>query len=187
MKNTYQLKRTGFKRRGAVSTKKRPTSIPVWLKAIPEGSHGSGTYQKRLWKLTSDFVRIRDWHIYNSQCIATGTHISHWSEGQAGHFKAWSKCNGMFKFNTANIHLQTAKSNTYPDKDDWKNYELELTRRYGENFVKMIETTNLVTPLPMSTVAVIEKIEQILIEMKNLPEQPAYYARVMQLKSTAES
>src|SRR6185503_4390177 len=53
---------------GRIKTKKVPRGTPAWVKAIPMGKHGSGHLQKRLWRLKSDFVRIRDW-------IAFGTFI----------------------------------------------------------------------------------------------------------------
>ena len=61
-------KRTAVKKS---ANKKKSRSLPTWLKAIPESkAHGAGTYQKRLWRLTSDYVRIRDWYEYGV-CAAT--------------------------------------------------------------------------------------------------------------------
>lgn len=57
----------------------------AWIKAIPPStSHGTGTLQKRLWRLVSDFVRIRDWYKYGT-CVATGVKIENWRSGDAGH------------------------------------------------------------------------------------------------------
>ena len=92
------------------------TKTPKWVLAIPKGSHGSGDLQKRLWRVVSDYVRIRDWTVYG-RCVATGRVISHWKDGDAGHFKAYSKCNGIFKFNPINIHLQSKSSNGFGDFD----------------------------------------------------------------------
>ena len=153
---------------------------PKYLKCIPEGSHGSGSLQKRLWRLTSDFVRIRDWYQWDKKCVATGNNIEHWKLGQAGHLKSYSKCNGLYKFDTRNIHLQSAYSNSFGDRDHWKSYESELVRRYGQKYVDDIETDNRDTSLKFTEQDVLERIESIIKEIAKLPEQPAYFTRLME-------
>ena len=105
-------------------TKTISTPIPKWIQAIPENkSHGSGTYQKRLWKLTSDYVRIRDFYKYG-RCVATGEHFSEWKGAnvQAGHLKNYATCNGLYKFDVRNIHAQSSRSNRFPTYDDHINF-----------------------------------------------------------------
>jgi hypothetical protein len=188
------LKRSPFKRK-AVKSRKRPLKAPVarvklesWLRAIPESqSHGSGTLQKRLWRVKSDFVRIRDWHTFDGRCVATGKKIAHWSEGQAGHLKPYSKCNGMFKFNEMNIHMQSYASNKWPTRDDWKNYEAELERRYSDQFVPAIERSNRDWPLKFTNEQVVDEIKRTLKMLGMCKEQPDYYPRVMSLLAQKET
>lgn len=159
-----------------------PKAIPVWVKAIPPSeAHGSGTLQKRLWRLVSDYVRLRDWHAFDGRCVATGVKLKHWSLGNAGHFKPYSKCNGLFKFDPSNIHLQAAISNKLGTMEDGALYSKELRRRYGENIEWEISYNNNATPLKIQTWEVIEKMRDIISLMAELPEKPAYYERVVKL------
>lgn len=167
---------------GRLKSKKTKNGLPPWLKAVPEGKHGSGTLQKRLWRLKSDFVRIRDWHTWGPRCIATGRHLESWSAGQAGHFKSYTKCNGMYKFNENNIHLQSAMSNSWPDKDDWNHFEMELVARYGPRFVQQIEEDNKATDVRITTELVMAEIRRTITSLKELPEQPKYFKRLTSLR-----
>lgn len=191
------MKRSGFTRKPyslksrvlpVLKPRKLPApKIPRWIKAIPESSaHGSGTLQKRLWRLISDYVRIRDWYKYNGLCVATGRRIDRWQDGNAGHFKSWSKCSAMYKFDEQNIHLQSAQSNSWGDRDDWIAYEEELIKRYGDRIVERIEMQNkLHQGLKPTNSAIIAKMEFILAQFPLLEEQPEYYPRVMMLKDEA--
>ena len=153
------------------------TKTPKWVLAIPKGSHGSGDLQKRLWRVVSDYVRIRDWTVYG-RCVATGRVISHWKDGDAGHFKAYSKCNGIFKFNPINIHLQSKGSNGFGDFDDWKAYEKELKSRYGEGVVDRIESENRATSLKFTTAEILDMMRLYITFMGTFDEQPDYFDRV---------
>lgn len=156
--------------------------LPKWIRAIPEGSHGSGTLQKRLWRLTSDCVRIRDWHKFGGICIASGVYIPSWRDGQAGHFKPWSKCNGIFKFNRTNIHLQAEASNKWHNSETWFAYAEEMERRWGYT-KESLDLTNSLTDLKtLGTENLLNEMEIILLEMAELPERPDYYHRVVTLK-----
>lgn len=153
-----------------------------WIRAIPEGSHGSGTIQKRLWKLVSDFTRIRDFHAYG-KCVATGKPISHWKEGDAGHYIGYTSCNGMFKFDIWNVHLQSSNSNAWGDQSTGFNFGEELKRRYGENFLEELKAENkLHVNEKLYKQTLVEEMEEIIEMMKSLPEQPDYYERVIKLR-----
>lgn len=163
---------------------KRPTGarkgIPKWIKAIPiSQAHGSGILQKKLWKMTSDLVRIRDWYKYRT-CVATGRRIERWQDGQAGHFRSYSKCNALYKFDIRNIHMQSYSSNAWGDFDDWKAYEQELERR-GVDIKGFLKDNLKATGSQLTNTMVIEQMEVILKLMANLHEQPDYYDRVMEL------
>lgn len=158
---------------------KRKKQLDAWIKAIPESKgHGSGSLQKRLWRIVSDYVRIRDFHTYGT-CVATGRRIERWQEGQAGHFISYSKSNGLFKFDERNIHLQTAQSNAWGDRDDWNNYEDELKARGID--VQELERMNRDTPLKFTNEQILDKIKELLKKMSKLPEKPSYYKRTIQL------
>jgi len=158
------------------------TPVPDWIKAIPENkSHGSGTYQKRLWKLTSDFVRIRDFHKYGV-CAATGKMFESWKGAniQAGHLKPYSTCNGLYKFDVRNIHAQDGYNNKFGNYDDFRNFEKEVKRR-GYDWDLFEKESNANNGARLYDSEVIKQMEVVLKMMERLPEQPDYYERVIML------
>ena len=155
---------------------KKPKGIPRWVKAIPESqAHGSGTLQKRLWRLTSDFVRIRDFYRYRGSCVATGRVLWSWRDGNAGHWISYSVCRGLFKFDARNIHLQEAISNKLSTREDWQQYEATLIERYGVEYVNMLEDENRKSPLKFTNEQIIERMKELLIAMLELKERPEYH------------
>lgn len=160
-----------------------------WIKAIPESSaHGSGTYEKRLWRLVSDFVRIRDWYKYGGRCVATGVYIPNWKEGQAGHYKSYNVCDGMFKFDEMNIHLQSASSNGWGGQEVGFGFGKELIRRYGKGYLEKINNENRKhVSEKRSKDVVIKKMIDILCKMESLEEKPEYYSRVISLMKDENS
>ena len=178
----------GIRRKSGIKPKKPSKGeVPIWLKCVPEGQHGSGTLQKRLWRLTSDYCRIRDWHKFGGKCVATGKYLETWNHGQGGHFKSWQKCNGMYKFHPDNIHLQTAWSNSWGDKDDWQQFEEELIRRYGEQHLLKIEVQNGSTQARITPAMVRQDIELKISLIAQLPEKPPYWNRLIKLKGNTET
>lgn len=185
------------KRRALLSATKKPkpapkgknksiktisTPLPNWIKAIPENkSHGSGTYQKRLWKLTSDYVRIRDFHKYGV-CAATGKRFEHWhmQNVQAGHLKPYATCNGLYKFDTRNIHAQDGYNNKFGNYDDFRNFEKEVKRR-GYDWDLFEKESNANSGARIYDSEVIEGMKKVLHMMSGLPEKPDYYERVVML------
>ena len=63
-------------------------------------------------------------------------------EGQAGHFRSWSKCNGMFKYNDKNLALICAGCNSFGDGVTNANFAAEMQRRHGADYVEWITTMN---------------------------------------------
>lgn len=159
---------------------------PKWVSAIKHNSnsHGSGILQKKLWKLVSDYTRIRDWYQYNKRCVASGDYIEHWSYGDPGHFIPWSVSHGMFKFDIWNIHLQSKNSNAWGGANDGERFAKELQRRYGDGFIEelRVENRNHMGE-KLSTDLIVQEMADILELMKTLPEQPDYFERVMNLKN----
>ena len=153
---------------------------PKWVKSIPKGSHGSGDLQKRLWKLVSDYTRIRDWHQYGGRCVATGEYIQEWKLGQGGHYIHYTKCNGIFKFDIWNVHMQSAISNKLSSQVDGHAFGEELKKRYGEGFLDELKLENRShINEKVENSLVVNEILDILELMKSLPEQPEYFSKVM--------
>lgn len=162
--------------------KKPREGMPKWIRAIPgTGSHGSGTLQKRLWRLTSDFVRIRDYYAYRGSCVATGVLIKRWQDGQAGHFLSYSVCRGLFKFDTRNIHLQSARSNSWGRREDWQQYECTLIKRYGIQYINDLEDENRASPLKFTDEQIVERMKELIVSMLDLKEKPKYLDYVVEL------
>ena len=160
--------------------KKTRKGLTQWLKAVPEGAHGSGTLQKRLWRLKSDFVRIRDWTAFGT-FIDTGEPIQDWNDAQAGHYRGYTTCNGMFKFHEMNIHAQSPKGNSWPTSETWENYRKNLVNRYNEEFVQAIDSSNKKWPLKITKELVLKEIHRTIkmLGMMNGQEKPPYYERMM--------
>ncbi len=157
------------------------TKLPKWVKSIPPSpSHGTGTLQKRLWRLTSDFVRLRDTYHHKGICVATGKKIGHYKQGDAGHYKPYATCNGMFKFNPINIHLQSKTSNGWGGQEIGHAFGEELKRRYGNHYLERIEDENRATPLKFTTQDLLEAMKFLLEEMGKLPKQPEYYQKAIE-------
>ena len=158
-------------------------NLPKWVKAIPESqSHGSGTLQKRLWRVISDFVRIRDWYTYKGECIATGAKISNWREGDAGHWKSYAVCNGLFKFAPINIHLQSKTSNGWGGQELGHSFGENLKKRYRPTILEEIQDANKRHSLKFTNEHLLLMMKETLKEMGKLPEQPDYYKRAVSLQ-----
>ncbi len=155
------------------------TKTPKWVKSIPQSqSHGSGALQKRLWRVTSDAVRLRDFYSFGTY-VDTGKKIPHWTASQAGHWKSYATCNGLFKFDVSNIHAQSATGNGWGGQEVGHYYGEELKRRYGANIHKEITEANRDTSLKFTTAEILFLIVTRLNEMEDFKEQPEYYSRVM--------
>lgn len=152
----------------------------TWQKSIPEGSHGSGTFQKRLWKVVSDFVRIRDFHEYKT-CISCGKYFTEWQNAnwQAGHYNPYSVCRGYSKFDLNNIFGQCSYCNRgYNGAPSGAHFKENILRRYGQERMDWLGTFQAMPSEKMDDYIVSKKIKEIIIKMGELPEQPEYYERV---------
>lgn len=166
------------------STKTRNTLIPDWFKAIPKSTgHGSGDDQKRLWRLVTDYCRIRDWYQYDGKCVATGQYFDNWKQLQGGHYIEYTKCNVLFKFDMRNIHAQSPASNKFDDKNTTGyRYGKELERRYGVGYIEMLEKENEKHKGgKFYTVEIVAYAERVLHLFEQLPEKPDYYDKVINL------
>ncbi len=123
--------------------KKLPYQVPKWFKSLKQGSHGSTINQKKAWTVVSEYVRKRDFALYRGFCVdGCGTRLNSWKEGQAGHFKAYGACNGIFKYELKNLALQAPNCNRRSDGVVGHGFAKELKRRHGEDILKWIEIEN---------------------------------------------
>ena len=154
--------------------------MPSFLKCIPIGSHGKTPIQKKVWKLVSDYVRIRDWYKYKGISV-TGQYIQHWKEGDAGHFIGWTTCNNVFKFDVRNIHLQQSNSNRLSSMADGERFAKTINERYGQNYTDFLHSeNNKLHGGKLNDYDLIEYAKEIIEKMKELPEQPEYFNIVLQ-------
>lgn len=192
-RKTY-LKTKGIKRAvkgpkrhpGRIRAKKVPKGTDAWIKAIPRGVHGSGHLQQRLWRLKSDFVRIRDWTQFGT-FIDTAVPICNWYDAQAGHWRSFAECRGMFKFHEMNIHAQSPKGNSWPTSTTWENYRKNLTNRYNSQFIDAIDLSNKNWPLKITTELVLKEMERTIRMIEMLSTQPPYWERMMKLRETSQT
>lgn len=158
-------------------------TLPAFLKAIPESqSHGSGTFQKRLWRLTSDYVRIRDFYAYGC-CVATGKRFDRWQDSHAGHLKPYSTCNALFKFDIRNIHAQHGNSNKWGNFDTFRDFE-KVVKNRGYDFDAFERENRTAQGQSLRDSEVLEEIKKRLILMQDLPEKPDYFERATALLHT---
>lgn len=154
-----------------------------WTSPIPLGSHGSKScsLQKKYWKVVSDFVRIRDFYEFGT-CIACGKRVNSWKDLQAGHYKSWASCNGFSKWDMNNIFGECAYCNTgFNGNEVGANFKDGILGRYGADRIEYIQNLNK-HPIEKITdeFRLIEGIKKTLEMMKDLPEKPDYYEKVIE-------
>ena len=116
--------------------------LPKWWGSIKQGSHGSNKDQKKLWTIMSEHVRKEEAKKYG-YCVACKKPIHDWKMGQAGHFRAWSICNGMFKYERKNLALICTHCNHISDGPINEAFAKEMNRRYGKCHTQWITDENL--------------------------------------------
>lgn len=145
------------------------------LTFIPTGSHGSNATQKRYWKVTSDFVRIRDFYKYKT-CIACGKRVSHWEDLQGGHYKSWASCRGYSKWDTMNIFGECPICNTgFNSNEVGASFKEGILKRYGQERIDYINSLTSYPSEKMENHIIEQKIIERLEEMRDLPEKPDYW------------
>lgn len=146
-----------------------------WIKKIPQGSHGSGKYQKKYWKVISDIVRIRD---EKKGCITCRRHFV-WNDPrwQACHYKSWASCRGYSKYDTKNIfggcsYCNTGwNANTLPFKDN-------IIKHYGQERIDYIDTLDRYPTQKMDNFEICLLIKEALKEFKTMEETPDYWQKI---------
>lgn len=150
-----------------------------WLGKIPPGAHGSGPIQKKYWKVTSDFVRIRDFYAFGGECISCPRRLD-WIDLQAGHCKAWGACRGYSKWDLLNIFGQCPYCNKNGDALTGQTFIDKIKYRYGKSRLQYIEELAKYPTEKLEDFQIVEKMKALLREMGNLPTQPDYYEKIKQ-------
>lgn len=136
------LRRRALKKAAKVRTLKPKYSPPDWFLAIKPGAHGSTPHQKRLWRMVSEAVRQEEFIKYRGKCVSCDRYLHSWQEGQCAHFKPWSVCNGLFKYERKNLAFSCSFCNSNSGGDVGHRFGEELKRRYGEHHLDWIEKEN---------------------------------------------
>lgn len=185
------MKRTPLRKVSPNKVKKSKTSIykwkpPTWLGSIPQGSHGSTSIQKKAWKVTSDYVRIKDFITFGGVCPGCNQFkFTTWKDGQACHWKSWGASNSYSKYDMRNILLGCSNCNHNEDGMIGFNFGSELMARYGIDNPEYIEQINNENRgKKMEDIILVGMIELIIDKMKDLPEKPDYYDKVLAKKNT---
>lgn len=187
------MKRTPLKRVSPNKVKKSKTSIykwtpPKWIGGIPQGSHGSTSIQKKTWKVISDFVRIKDYYNYGGICPGCMTFKFYsYKDMQAGHWKSWGASNSYAKYEMRNLCGICANCNNNENGQIGFNIGMELIARYGEDNPEYIdEQNNYHRGKKMEDIVLVGIIEMLINRMKDLPEKPDWYNKVVERMSYEE-
>lgn len=124
------------------ATKTKSYSPPDWFMKIKPGAHGNTPHQKRLWRIVSEAVRKEEFELYGGQCVSCSRRLESWQDGQCAHFKPWSVCNGLFKYERVNLAFSCSFCNQNSGADIGHRFGEELKRRYGDDILDYIEREN---------------------------------------------
>lgn len=172
------------KRKGASKVKVH-WKPPAWFMAIPVGSHGSNPVQKRLWKLTSDYVRIFDAEKYGV-CASCPNRIENWQNGDCGHYKGWTSCHNYFKFNRINLSWQCNYCNRLSDGSIGYRFSETLKMRHGNTILDDIEKINNIHHGgKFDDFKLVEMARGLLMDFEmGTVQKPPYYETVLEKFST---
>lgn len=177
---TGRIKRSRAIKKPKTKKIKQHWKPPAWFMAIPTGSHGSNPIQKRLWKLTSDFVRIFDFETYGV-CASCGKRIEHWQDGDCGHYKAWAVCNNYFKFNQINLAYQCSNCNRLSDGVTGTSFGETLKKRRGETILERIEFyNNALHGGKLNDIIIVQMAQDLLVQFSLTTIKPDYYEKVIE-------
>jgi hypothetical protein len=142
----YLVKRTALKRRTTKQKKarvlKEKYTPPEWFMAVKPGAHGNSPAQKRLWRIVSEAVRKEDYERFGGRCVSCPRVLDTWQDGQCAHYKPWSVCNGLFKYERRNLALSCSFCNQNSGADIGHRFGEEMKRRYGTSILDWIEEEN---------------------------------------------
>lgn len=196
-RGTKQLKRSGFKKKdiNTLLAKKKPVQgnsrasktistgwkPPKWFNTIAPGSHGSNPVQKRLWKLTSDYVRIHEFYTYGNKCVSCNRQFESWKSAQCGHYKTWGASNSYAKYNLQNLAIQCAFCNRDSGANIGYKFAEQLKQRHGDDILERIEIEDQRhRGAKMENIILVQMAEVIVKAIYTLPEKPDYWEKLTQ-------
>lgn len=143
-KNTLKRSRgkLGGNKSKSTKIKNRGYQVPSWFKSLKPGSHGATLAQKKYWRVVSETIRQEEFIQYGGRCVSCPRILLSWKDGQCGHYKAWSVCNGFFKYERKNLALICSHCNKISDGPINEAFKRELQRRHGESIIDWINTEN---------------------------------------------
>ncbi|MCP3683909.1 MAG: recombinase [bacterium] len=101
------------------------------------------TLDKKLWRLFSKFIRLRDrFQGDYCKCISCGS-IKHWKDMHAGHFIGRRHLGT--KYDPKNVHAQCCSCNTFGEGEQFK-YGQNLIKKYGEGIINELEVKKKLNP-----------------------------------------
>ena len=162
---------------------KQLLSENTWLKAIPPNiSHGRNPTEQRLWRVNSDYSKIRDF-VRDKKCMSCNKVFENWQDAQGGHFRAFNKCKGYTKYSYVNVFAQCAFCNSRMNDDKFETGRIfanNIVLKFGQSYFDYMNNfTNYSYDERVEVPGCIERIKAVLILMNDLPIKPDYYHKVM--------
>lgn len=123
-----------------------------------------GDLKKKLWKLTSDYVRLSESDGYFGQCVTCGIR-KQWRKLQAGHFIPKAQGNAVY-FDLRNVHTQCFRCNINLGGNGPEYYPYMLTRYGQETIDELRRLSNTTVKFTQSDyLEMIEDMKQKLEEL----------------------
>lgn len=98
-------------------------------------SKSSRSLEDKLWRVFSEYIRLRDTNdLGYGPCCSCGRML-HWKDGDAGHFVG--RRHKSLKFNERNVHLQCRSCNRFNAGEQYV-YGKFLDRKYGPGTAEML-------------------------------------------------
>ena len=114
-------------------------NLPYYTKIL--GKKRYKGVKDKSWAILSDYVRMRDFILWDARCVATGEKIMNWKDGQAGHYRSMGGNGVESGFDPMNVHLQSAASNGWGGAAHGHMFGIELDRRYGSGTAEKLRQT----------------------------------------------
>lgn len=152
----------------------------TWVKKIPLGGHGYTPLQKKLWKLTTDYVRIRDYVTWGT-CPSCEKPFTSWYEAQGGHYRSFTQCKGYTKYSHKNVFAQCAFCNSRMNDDKFEGGRIfanNIVKRYGQSRLDEINTYTQGSPVKVEIPIILDMMKEVVYLMKDLPIKTDYFYKL---------
>lgn len=125
------------------------------------------TREEALWRVFSQWIRLRDADEAGMvSCVTCGARM-HWKDAQAGHF--WKRQHQATKFHEQNVHVQCVRCNKWLNGNEGE-HAAYILRVYGQHAFNNLEALHRQTyklPLPLLE-AKIEEYKERLAKLDNV-------------------